>query len=87
MDMYLSGKLYAKKLTARKNFKMLKLPLSFVFLALKGYFFNMSIYDLLLVNLHGQIYPGQQNAKDITCSSLKITAKYMTIFQELIYII
>ena len=52
---------------------MLKLPLTFVFLALKGYFLN--IYGLLLVNWHGQIYPGQQNAKEITPESLKITVK------------
>ena len=38
------------KLKAWKNFKMLKLSLTFVFLALKDYFFNISIYDLLLLN-------------------------------------
>ena len=36
MDMYLSGKFYAKKLIALKYLKILKLPLTFVFLALKG---------------------------------------------------
>ena len=45
---------------------MLKLPLTFVFLALKDKCFNMSINGSLLVNWHGQIYPGQQNAKEIT---------------------
>ena len=55
-----------KKLTLWKYLKMLKLPQAFVFLALKGYFFNTSIYGLLLVNWHGQIYQVQQNAKEIT---------------------
>ena len=45
---------------------MLKLPLTFVFLALKSYFCNIPIYGLLLVNWRGQIYQGQQNAKEIT---------------------
>ena len=45
---------------------MLKLPLMSVFLALKGKFFNMSIYGLLLVDCHGLVYPGQQNAEEIT---------------------
>ena len=66
MDMYLSGKFYAKILTAWKSLKMLKLRLNFVFLALKYYFFNITIYGLLLVNSHGQVYPGQQKAKEIT---------------------
>ena len=35
---------------------MLKLPRTFA----------LSTYGLLLVNGHGQIYPGQQNAKEIT---------------------
>ena len=33
---------------------------------------------------HGQIYPAQQNAKDITLLSLKITVKSLTVFQELL---
>ena len=66
MDMYLSGKFYAKILTAWKSLKMLKLRLNFVLLALKDYFFNITIYGLLLVNSHGQVYPGQQKAKEIT---------------------
>ena len=36
MDMYLAEKRYAKKLTASKYLKMLKLSLTFVFLARKG---------------------------------------------------
>ena len=48
--------------------KMLKLSLAFVFLALKGCF-KISIYGLLVVNWHVQIYPGQQNAKEITLKS------------------
>ena len=66
MDMYLLGKFYAKKLTVWKYLKMLKLHLTFVFIALKGLFFNISIYGLFLVNCHGLIYPGQQNPKEIT---------------------
>ena len=64
--MYFSGKLYAKKLTAWKYLAMLKMSLAFVFLAQKGWFFNMSIYGLLLVNWHDQhdqTHPGQQNPK------------------------
>ena len=61
MYMYLSGKIYAKKLRVWKYVKLLKLPLTFVFLALKGY--HISIYGLLIVNWHGQIYSGQENAK------------------------
>ena len=46
---------------------MLKLPLASIFLTLKGELFNISIHGLLLlVNGHGQIYPGQQDAKEIT---------------------
>ena len=45
---------------------MLKLSLIYVFLALKGSFFNMLLYGLLLVIRHGQTYPGLQNAKEIT---------------------
>ena len=47
---------------------MLKLPLTFVFLAWSSQFFNISIYGLLLVNWHGQIYSGQQNANEIIYS-------------------
>ena len=73
--MYFSGKFYAKRLTVWKNLKMLKLPLTFVFLALKSWFFNISIDGLLLVNWHGYIYPDQENAKEIILQSLKITVK------------
>ena len=66
MDMHLSGKFYAKKLKVWKCLKMLKLPLTFVFLALKGYFFDISIYGSLLVKWYGQIYSGKQNAQEIT---------------------
>ena len=45
----LSGKFYATKLTTRKYLKMLKLPLTFVFLALERQFFNISIYGVLVV--------------------------------------
>ena len=64
--MYLSGKFYAKKLTVWKNLKMPKMPLTFVFLALKPYFIYISSCGLILVNWCSQIYPGQQNAKEIT---------------------
>ena len=57
--MYLPGKFNAKELTVWKYLKMLKLPLDFVFNVLKGYFFNISIFGLLLVNWPGQILPGQ----------------------------
>ena len=75
MNMYLSGKFYAKKLTVWKYLKMLKLALTFIFLTLKSYFSNISIYGLLLVNRHSQIYQGQQNAKEITPESLKTAIK------------
>ena len=39
MDVHLSGKFYAKKITVRKYVKILKLLLTFVFLVLKGYLF------------------------------------------------
>ena len=66
MDIYLSEKLYARKLTAWIYFKMQKLSLTFVFLARKGYVLGIPIYDLILVNWHGQTYPSQQNAQEIT---------------------
>ena len=71
----MSEKLFAKQLTARKNLKMLKLPVTIVFLALKGYFFKILIYGLLLVHRHGQIYPGLQNTKEITRLVSKVTFK------------
>ena len=36
MVMYLSGKFYSKKITIWEYLKMLKLPVTFVLLALKG---------------------------------------------------
>ena len=53
---------YAKKLTVRKYLKMIRMPLTFVYLALKGCFLA---HGLLLVNWYGQIYQSQQNAKEI----------------------
>ena len=38
MDIYLSGKFHAKKTNSLKIFKMLKLSVTFVLLAQKGYF-------------------------------------------------
>ena len=52
----------AKKLLILKNAK----TATFVSLDLKGYFFSISIYGLILVNWSSQIYLGQQNAKEIT---------------------
>ena len=65
MDMYLSGNFYAKKINSLKILKNAKTVSKIVLLALKGYFCNMSICGLLLVNWHDQIYPGKQNAKEI----------------------
>ena len=65
MDMYLSGNFYAKKINSLKIFKNAKTVSKIVLLALKGYFCNMSICGLFLVNWHDQIYPGKQNAKEI----------------------
>ena len=45
---------------------MLKLPRTFVFLVLKGQFFDIPMYGLLLVNGNGQIDPGHQNDTEIT---------------------
>ena len=65
MDMYLSGNFYAKKINSLKILKNAKTVSKIVLLALKGYFCNMSICGLFLVNWHDQIYPGKQNAKEI----------------------
>ena len=53
---------YSKKLTVWKYLKMLRMPLTFIYLALKGCFLA---YGLLLVSWYGQIYQSQQNAKEI----------------------
>ena len=68
MDMYLSGKFYPKKLTARKYLKMLKLP-NFCFPCIERLIFSHIKFNLLLVNWHGRIYLGQQYAKEITQKS------------------
>ena len=39
-----------------------------------------------MINWHGQIYPGQQNAKKIILSSLQITVKELIIFQVLLFL-
>ena len=58
------GHVFLRKMLKTNSLKMLKnaKTASFVFLALKSYFLNISIYGLLLVNCHGQIYPGQQSS-------------------------
>ena len=55
-----------QKINILKILKNAKTASNFYFPCLKGWFFNMSIYDLVLFNSHGQISPGQQNAKEIT---------------------
>ena len=48
--MYLSGNFYAKKINSLKILKNAKTVSKIVLLALKGYFCNMSICGLFLVN-------------------------------------
>ena len=61
LGMYLSGKFYAKKTLVWKYLKMLKLPLTCFPCSERT-----SVNGLVLDNWHGQIYPGQQNGKEIT---------------------
>ena len=52
-----------------KSLKILenaKTAFNFCFSCSERLIFDISIYGLLLVNWHGQIYPGQQIAKKIT---------------------
>ena len=72
--MYLSDKLYAKKLTAWKYSKTLKLALTFVSLVQKGYFlrYRFTVYSLSQLTWSDL---DRENAKEITLESSKITVK------------
>ena len=71
MNRYLSVKFYAKRLTVWKILKNGKTASNFGFPCSERLLF----YGLLWANWHGQIYPDQQNAKEITLQSLKITIR------------
>ena len=53
-------------MNSQKILKNAETPSIFCFPSSERLIFNMSIYDLLLVSWHSQIYQGQQNAKEIT---------------------
>ena len=57
---------FMHKVNSLKILKNDKTVSNFCFCCSEKLIFNISIYGLLLVNLHGQIYPGQQSAKEIT---------------------
>ena len=59
--MHLSGK-----------FKYAEAASDFCFPCPERLIFNKSIYGLFLVNWYGQIYPGYQNAKEISLKVWKV---------------
>ena len=60
--MFVKG-IFKLKIYSLKILKNAKTANNFCFLCSEKLIFDMSIYGLLLVNWHGQIYAGQENGK------------------------